>query len=195
MKKFVRLNRSGFTLIEVIVVAAIIAILAGILVPMIYNQVDESKVSKAQGDCKSIQTAISMFNKDMSLFPYRSNGSIDVALDTNVYTLLVSDGTELLDANLKPGWIAAKTKKDLIKNHLTVNDNNYIATRWKGPYLADAKGDPWGNTYYVGAQNFINADPAAPKPVWIISAGPDGILQTDIDDTVLAGDDIGIRYK
>ena len=54
----------GFTLIEVIVVAAIIAILAGILVPMIFNQIDEAKKTRAQADCKTISTAILMFRKD-----------------------------------------------------------------------------------------------------------------------------------
>lgn len=42
----------------------------------------------------------------------------------------------------------------------------------------------------IGAKNFDGAG-----PVWILSAGPDGIIQTGIDDDVLSGDDVGIRLK
>jgi len=55
--------------------------------------------------------------------------------------------------------------------------------------------------YMVGAKNFEESvggvpkpDPT-PKPVWILSAGPDGIINTGIDDDILSGDDIGIRFK
>ncbi len=39
--------------------------------------------------------------------------------------------------------------------------------------------DPWGNAYLVN----VGADPR--RPLWVISAGPDGILQTPLAD---AGD-------
>lgn len=74
--------------------------------------------------------------------------------------------------------------------------------RWKGPYIANVSLDPWGHTYivHVGAMEengnpvFITLLRAGlfEKPEgWILSAGPDGILQTSPTDTALAGDDIG----
>jgi prepilin-type N-terminal cleavage/methylation domain-containing protein len=68
------IGNRGFTLIEVIVVAAIIAILAGILVPMIFNQIDEAKLTRAEGDCKTISTAILMFRKETGKWPYYRPG-------------------------------------------------------------------------------------------------------------------------
>jgi hypothetical protein len=57
-------------------------------------------------------------------------------------------------------------------------------------YLSEDKSDPWGNVYVINAFNFGNS-----MPVWVISAGPDGILQTGPDDTALVGDDIGVRIQ
>lgn len=183
MEKIVALDRRGFTLIEVIVVAAIIAILAGVLVPMIFNQIDESKIARARGDVKTIQTALMMFKKDNSCFPNRTNGA-DPA--TNTIQVLFSEGVVITDLATK-GWNGADNQ---LLNHLRINDNGYPAAMWKGPYLASADADPWGNRYMVGSKNFDGAG-----PVWIFSAGPDGIIQTGIDDDVLSGDDIGIRLK
>ncbi|MBL0226806.1 MAG: hypothetical protein IPQ16_14920 [Geobacteraceae bacterium] len=58
-------------MIEVIVVAAIIAILAGILAPMIFNQIDEAKKTRALADCKTISNAVMLFRKET-----RENGPI-----------------------------------------------------------------------------------------------------------------------
>ncbi|MDD2364852.1 MAG: type II secretion system protein GspG [Desulfuromonadaceae bacterium] len=195
------MNRKGFTLIEVIVVAAIIAILAGILVPMIINQVDDSKVSKAKGDLKTMQTAIQMFKNDLSTFPIRHDGSVEASADT-FFEVLKSAGNEPAVGSTDWGEALASTGGNAkLLDHLRINvapdGYNYPATKWKGPYLGDAPGDPWGNAYYIGAKNFVDdpLNPGVSKPVWIISAGADGILQTNTTDEELVGDDIGIRYK
>ena len=62
-------GNAGFTLIEVIVVAGIIAILAGILVPMILKEIDESRITRAAADTKSISTAMMVFKKDTAQWP------------------------------------------------------------------------------------------------------------------------------
>ena len=74
---------------------------------------------------------------------------------------------------------------------------------WKGPYIANVSVDPWGHTYiaHVGAMEengipvIITSARLFEKPEgWILSAGPDGILQTSPTDTTLSGDDIGFIF-
>ena len=184
MKKLVGLGRSGFTLIEVIVVAAIIAILAGILVPMIFNQIDESKTAKAKGDVKTIQTALMMFRKDNSCFPNRTNGADPT---TNTIQVLFSEGAQIADLATK-NWNGTS---DQLVAHMRANEVGYPAAMWKGPYLPAFDADPWGNRYMIGAGNFDTTGTSS----WILSAGPDGIIQTGFNDDALSGDDIGIRLK
>ena len=62
-------NEKGCTLIEVIVVAGIIAILAGILVPLILKEIDESRITRATADIKSISSAILILKKDTAQWP------------------------------------------------------------------------------------------------------------------------------
>src|SRR3990172_4016230 len=85
-------NEKGFTLIEVIVVAGIIAILAGILVPMIFKEIDESRITRASADTKSISTALIVFRKDTGAWPVM-DGSCNPSV-----TLLTGAGN--LDPNL-----------------------------------------------------------------------------------------------
>lgn len=179
-------NRRGFTLIEVIVVAGIIAILAGVLVPMIFNQIDESRRTRALADCKSIQTAIMTFRKDTGTWPNKTASSV-----ANV-TLLSGVGTPIPDADLAARLFDVSVSQRFV-DHLKVDDNGAYGTVWKGPYLTSTvEADPWGNTYIMNAKN-LNDEPAT--PVWIISAGPDGILDTPANADVLVNNDVGIRIK
>lgn len=51
-----------------------------------------------------------------------------------------------------------------------------------------ASPDPWRNAYLVNI--------GASGPVWVISAGPNGILETPFDDaSAPAGDDVGARVR
>lgn len=186
-----KLDEKGFTLIEVIVVAAIIAILAGILVPVIFNQIDEAKKTRALADCKSISTAVMLFRKDLGKWPNQFPDDC-----TQSYLTLESAGTN--PVNNADDWQVGLNSINLsVLFNLSANQicyNNKIALN----YLAQDTPDPWNNKYVVNAVNF-----AGINPVWVISAGPNGCLDTTVNSPVLnnapctseAADDIGIRIK
>ncbi len=58
------MNKSGFTLIELILVTVIIGILAGMVVINFSGRAHESKVRAAKGDIASYGTAIELFALD-----------------------------------------------------------------------------------------------------------------------------------
>ena len=76
-------------------------------------------------------------------------------------------------------------------SHFSTDVNGCYAPNWKGPYMAMVTADPWGNSYVTNANSFA----VAGQPVWIISAGPNGQLDTAANSTTLQGDDIGLRMK
>lgn len=57
-------NRQAFTLIELLIVVAIIGILAAIAVPNFLNAQTRAKVSRAVADLRSIGTALEMYRLD-----------------------------------------------------------------------------------------------------------------------------------
>jgi general secretion pathway protein G len=174
-------NEKGFTLIEVIVVAGIIAILAGILVPLILKEIDEARLSKASGDIRSVYAALVVFKKDTAQWPV-----MDANCDPNV-TLLTGSGNQ--PANLAVlGYDTGVTSA--FDDHL-VTDTNGCYNNWKGPYIAGVTADPWGNTYLANVDTLSIPG----RPVWIISAGPNGQLETPALMTTVFGDDIGMRIQ
>src|SRR3989442_14314990 len=64
-----RWNARGFTLIELMIVVAIIGVLVSIAVPLYANVTARSRIAKAQADIRSLVTAVSMFQSHMSTYP------------------------------------------------------------------------------------------------------------------------------
>lgn len=62
-------HRSGFTLIEMLVVAALIAIFAGLAVFNIVEQLNREKEKAAIAECRSIATALSFAHSDLGFYP------------------------------------------------------------------------------------------------------------------------------
>lgn len=159
------------------------------------------KLEKARADLKVLKAALDRFRSDTAAWPNRVDGS-DPA--TNSVAVLYSEGNMVSSSSTWP-VDNSLVYKQIIGYFGAGNDRNYPADKWKGPYLSTIDADPWGNSYLVGVKNLENNN----LPVWIISAGPDGILQTPIDSpvcmdgksldpgtgAVTVGDDICLKYK
>jgi prepilin-type N-terminal cleavage/methylation domain-containing protein len=194
-----RAKQGGFTLIEVVVVVAVIAILAAILTPFITKYIDDSRTARARNEAQVIAAAVTNFYKDVSRWPNLGPAGAPV---TGLYT-----GTIANPVTAAPpagfigvgGW--AGLTWDPLWNHLVVNGNNRyplatstLENRWRGSYTTQLPLDPWGRPYLINAGAFGSVA-TPPAPVWVLSAGPDGTIQTALAATTTAGDDVGYRIR
>ncbi len=200
-------GQRGFTLIEVIVAIAVVAILAGIITPSVIKHLDDSKRARAQNDCIVIAAAIGSFYKDLGRMPnMNASGAAGINLLVsrgNIPALasgitLWNEATSAADCNLLSNHLSANTPKNQTTNvYPTTTTQPGSESVWRGPYQPDFPPDPWGNRYAVNIGNMSG------NAVWVLSAGPDGIIQTPFapaapspGQTLLAsGDDIAYRIR
>ena len=64
-----QLQRRAFTLVEMLVVIAIIAILAGILIPVVGRAKTKTKVAAARVEMAGLETAIKSYKNDYNRWP------------------------------------------------------------------------------------------------------------------------------
>lgn len=68
MRKYFKKEIKGFTLIELMIVIAIIAILAAILIPNFIRAREEAQLSACESNLKNISTSIEMYSTDWNGF-------------------------------------------------------------------------------------------------------------------------------
>lgn len=88
MKKLVRKDQKGFTLVEVIVVLVILAIMAAVLIPSLIGYIDKSRQNTVVSETRSIVTAVQTLASEKYA---KQNDS-----STTVYTLGAAAGTTVI---------------------------------------------------------------------------------------------------
>lgn len=194
----------GFTVMEIMVVLTVIGVLGGALLPMVMDYIDDSYITKAQSDVKTIAGTVVQLTRDTH-WPFYKDGTKTVGPPE--IELLRGPGNDPIDnddANKK--WLTvASDKIGELEDHLIKNNpggTKYPTTGrfvWKGPYLERITADPWRNRYLVNIKNADPADPS-PKTVYVISCGPNGKCETDPNaaydaGTTAVGDDIAFKIK
>ena len=78
------LCRRGFTLIEIIIAVAIVAILAGAITPMVFRELVEAREEATLGELEAIKTGLLEFYMDTGRFPTEAEGLAALVSDPAV---------------------------------------------------------------------------------------------------------------
>ena len=162
----------GFTLIEMLVVIAIIAILAGILFPTVVRSITRANVVKARSEAQNIEAALMLYFNEYGQLPIRDgdHGRNDVAnpggdaiYNRNMFTILMGNDGGFGDNN---SYGLNPKQTVFLTTEVPSTDGTYL--------------DPWGTQYFMLIDRNYDESIIYPagttahrKRVVIVSAGPD----------------------
>ncbi len=165
MKKTNSNYSRAFTLVEMLVVIAIIAILAGILVPVIARSKLKAKVAVTRVQIKELENAIKMYKSDYSRFPAPKNCPKNAAGDFSVggYDGLPQGNSDVMKILMADATGANEGHKRNPKKRVFINlnphneDESEASTRpLPGLGGSGIYRDPFGNQFNISMD--LNGD-------------------------------------
>jgi prepilin-type N-terminal cleavage/methylation domain-containing protein len=202
----------GFTLFEVIIAVALVAIMAVAIAPPLIKNLNEGKTARAQSDAQVIGNAIQSFYKDTGKWPLQDDNDPSPELVRLVGNASLGGGNSGLpdgDNNRTDNW-QDRGRSGTLTNQLILNEsengnikplyqtssNPHRKPGWNGPYLDEVPLDPWGNAYVVNIHYTSTSHRNNLRHnVMVLSAGPNQVFETTFADNQFneefGGDDIG----
>ncbi|MBD3336720.1 MAG: hypothetical protein GF355_14505 [Candidatus Eisenbacteria bacterium] len=153
-------RQAGFTMIEAIVIVGILAVLAGILTPLVIKEVSKSKMSRAMSDMEAVSTAFNQYYMDTAYWPPAWTGGNTTTEDFVGYPCLLSNSEDL------PGWDGP-----YLERAVRTGGTNVVAYQNGNDYEGIV--DPWGTPYriFYGKKRSGAGGPGG--AIAILCAGPD----------------------
>jgi len=172
----------GFTLIEVVVVVTILVLLAGVLIPIVGNEIGKARSARAQTDMKSIADAFGRYFAHTGSWPTNStwNPNSNVTENLASYACLYQNSSSL------KGWAGP-----YLTSGVKVGSSWVMSTSASG---SASRGlvDPWGRQYQIrvfGRNGLMGAGGG----MVLLCAGENGSFETSNAQAVdgeASGDDI-----
>ena len=153
-------TKRGFTLIELVIVIAVIAILAALLVPTILGQAERARISRAAGEVNEIGKGLARLRTDSAV---TGPGNYSKCLTMSNLMTAPTSGTAAGNC-FYPGFTG------------TFNGCNTVSAGtpcFGGPYMASVpNNDPWNSAYIVTIDDTSGR-------ITVHSYGPDRVISSD----------------
>jgi prepilin-type N-terminal cleavage/methylation domain-containing protein len=139
----------GFTLIEMVIVLAVLSILAAHLFDFMTAAVERAKTASALENCKRLETAILAYHSDMGFFPPDVTRGWDPGLAKRLpYNLDTGDDCAVSSADCPACTWCPSDWKAQVKAH------------WGGPYINSwTRTTPWGGKYDYNTWTAVTTRP------------------------------------
>ena len=159
-------RNAGFTIIELVVVMAIIVLLAGIAFPVVADRLDEAKNARAMAELDGMAKAFNTHKLDCNRWPTHSGRDRAIRTRRRNFRRHPSLFTNTGNYN---GWNGPYVEKGYSSGRRT-----FVAGSRSGKKVGFA--DPWDNYYTI--YTYTPGGSYAKGGIVLICRGPNGVLET-----------------